>query len=117
MANAFDRTLLALTPEDLAALVRGAVADALRESGAAPPTASAAKTVLNLPEFAAWLGVSPRSVARIVQREEVPHRMVGRHYRFIVGELEAWLAGRRTNDDGVAARVADIQRRAARRTR
>ena len=133
MVKPFHGTLLGLTPDDLATLVRAAVADALRESGLATPKAEATKTVFTTSEFAAWLGVSPRSVGRLVAREHVPYRKVGKQFRFVRAELEAWLATRggakgepedmgemtlaTTVDARTAARVASIARRQARKSR
>ena len=47
-------------------------------------------SVLTLHEASQFLKVSERTLWQLAKENEVPHFRVGRQYRFLVSELEAW---------------------------
>ena len=54
---------------------------------------------LTVAEVAIWLGKTEKAVRRLVERDAIPHRHVGRSLRFDRVEVEAWTkppAGRAT---------------------
>jgi excisionase family DNA binding protein len=52
--------------------------------------AQQADSVLTLIEASARLKVSERTLWQLAKDNEVPHFKVGRQYRFLVSELDAW---------------------------
>ena len=53
-------------------------------------SATQADSVLTLFEASKFLKVSERTLWQLAKEDEVPHFKVGRQYRFLVSELEAW---------------------------
>lgn len=51
------------------------------------------KEVLSLRQSAAFLAISTRNLYRLVQQNEIPHRKIGKQYRFLKSELISWLKG------------------------
>ena len=45
---------------------------------------------LTVSEVAVWLGLTEKAVRRLVDREAIPVRRVGRSLRFVRAEVEAW---------------------------
>jgi excisionase family DNA binding protein len=52
--------------------------------------------VLTLEEAAAYLRLSPETVARQVSQGEIPGRQVGTEWRFLQSALDEWLSTRDT---------------------
>lgn len=86
--------VLTLTADELRALIRDAVADAL---GAQRPA-----RLLTPRELAAELGVSVDTIERRA-REGLPHVLVGTRRRFDAGACRAWLAARPKASSNVVA--------------
>lgn len=53
-------------------------------------------TLLSVPEVAERLGTGPRFVYRLVDERRIPFIHVGRYLRFEPADVEAYIAGRRT---------------------
>ena len=51
--------------------------------------------LLTLPEVAAYLSVSPKSVRRLVASRGLPHYRLGRVLRFEPADVSRWLAARK----------------------
>ena len=51
--------------------------------------------LLTLPEVAAFLSVSPKSVRRLVASRGLPHYRLGRVLRFDAADVSRWLAARK----------------------
>jgi excisionase family DNA binding protein len=51
-----------------------------------------ASTLLTVPETAEYLNTSERFVRRLIAERRVAFHRVGRHVRFAVFDLDAWLA-------------------------
>jgi len=72
-------------------------------SGAGPPIISPAEAsryralppLLTLPEVAAFLSVSEKSVRRLVAYQRIPCLRVGRQLRFVPSDLLRWVSARR----------------------
>jgi excisionase family DNA binding protein len=47
--------------------------------------------LMNAGELARWLRVDVRTVYRYIHTANLPYRRVGRQYRFLRREVEAWL--------------------------
>jgi excisionase family DNA binding protein len=89
--------MVLLDADELRAIVRDAVADALR---AAKPQAS---EYLDLQETADLLGVTKTTVRTYVRREALPvHRLGARTLRFARVELERWMVERASRPGGRA---------------
>jgi len=56
-------------------------------------TGNIIKTVsyLNIKQVAEYLGVSEKTVYRLLDKEEIPAVKVGRQWRFYMGDVESWL--------------------------
>jgi len=52
------------------------------------------KPVLTLLECAELLRVHPDTVRKLCHDKAIPHRRVGRQYRFIRSDIESWLHSR-----------------------
>lgn len=90
-------TVIVTTAEELRALVREAVADALRLVQPAPAE------YLDLQQTAELLGVSTVTVRTYIRRESLPvHRLGTKTLRFARAELERWLLERATRPGGRA---------------
>lgn len=51
---------------------------------------------MSVPDLAARLGVKPRFIYRLVDERRIPFIHVGRYLRFDPADVDAYLAGRRT---------------------
>jgi excisionase family DNA binding protein len=71
-----------------AALTRLERADEEQASGAQAPK------VLTVPQAAELLGLTPRYIQRLCRERRLPFFFAGRQYRFIVADLDDWMAGR-----------------------
>ena len=49
--------------------------------------------VMTVEEVAAWIKVNRKTLYRLIDRNEIPHRRCGRIIRFYRRSLERWLAG------------------------
>lgn len=52
--------------------------------------------LMSVPDLAARLGVKPRFIYRLVDERRIPFIHVGRYLRFDPADVDAYLAGRRT---------------------
>ena len=67
---------------------------------------------LSIPEAAVFLNVTDRWVRRAVRERRIPYLKVGRHVRFLVADLEAFLADSRVESaPGPAAQPEAYLRR------
>lgn len=57
-------------------------------------------SLLTVPQLAERLGVGPRFVYRLVDERRIPFIHVGRYLRFDPADVDAYLAGRRTDAAG-----------------
>ena len=64
--------------------------------------------LLDIAGLAERLGVGERFVRRLVKERRIPFLKIGRHVRFDVGEVEAWIRDSRV--DAVAAVRRDVAR-------
>ena len=83
------QTLVAVSPEELAELVRKAVRDELTQS---PPKPG--KSYLDANEIATHYGISRSTVQNWISEEDCPHIMRGKVLRFELAAVEAWFRGR-----------------------
>jgi excisionase family DNA binding protein len=60
------------------------------------PTATASD-LMTPREAAAYLRVRPSWVYEAARGRRLPHVKVGRHLRFLQGDLDAWIAGQRVD--------------------
>lgn len=51
------------------------------------------QVLLTKREVARWLRVSAETVVRLARRGKLPGRRVGNRWRFVRGEIQAWLDG------------------------
>lgn len=51
----------------------------------------AKQVLLTKREVARWLRVSAETVVRLARRGKLPGRRVGNRWRFVRGEIQAWL--------------------------
>ena len=63
------------------------------------------KEVLNLEEASALLGVSSKTLLKMLREEEVPARKIGREWRFSRSALLEWLAGGNSQEYVTAEKV------------
>ena len=98
-------TVLVLTPEEVRELVRVAVREEL-ESRAAP-----ARDVLTAEDVAALLSVHVKTVAKLVVRDGLPARRLGREYRFSRPDVIAWLEQRAVKPGAHLSRHTEVLRR------
>jgi excisionase family DNA binding protein len=80
--------VLVLTREEALSLVRTAVREELASHR------DPERDVLTAEQVADMLAVHVKTVAKLVVREGLPARRLGREYRFDRGEVLAWLAER-----------------------
>lgn len=52
--------------------------------------------LMSVPQLATKFGVKPRFIYRLVDERKIPFTKVGRYLRFDPADVEAYLAGRRT---------------------
>jgi len=83
------QTLVAVSPEELAELVKGAVRDALQQTPPKP-----AKAYLDAAEVATHFGVSRTTVHEWTRNEDCPHVMRGKVLRYELAAVDAWFRGR-----------------------
>lgn len=98
-------TVLVLTPEEVRDLVRVAVREEL-EARADP-----ARDILTAEDVAALLSVHVKTVAKLVVRDGLPARRLGREYRFCRADVVAWLEQRAVKPGAHLARHAEVLRR------
>ncbi len=82
-------------PDELRALVR----DAVREAIADRPAATSAAEWLDTASAAALLGVNPRTITKRAAAGEIPASRIGKLWRFRRSDLERLLVG---SDEGRA---------------
>lgn len=81
--------VITVTPEDLKALIQCAVREAIGS------VACADDRLLTSEDVAKILGVSPRSIPKLVSRDALPVTLcVGRSYRFQRATIDAWITSR-----------------------
>jgi len=68
------------------------------------------KKYLTVPETAAYLNTSDRFVRRLVAERRIAFHKVGRHVRFAIADLDAWLASARVEPITVADVWRDLRR-------
>jgi hypothetical protein len=83
------QTLIAVSPDELAELMRKAVADALEKSPPAP-----AKRYLDAAEIAKHFSVSRTLVNQWTKQDGCPHILKGKILRFELAAVETWFRGR-----------------------
>jgi hypothetical protein len=83
------QTLIALSPDELRAMVRDAVAEAM--AGDKP---ASTKRYMDAKEIAAHFGVSRATVSNWTAKEGCPHLLRGKVLRFELAAVEAWFRGR-----------------------
>jgi excisionase family DNA binding protein len=49
--------------------------------------------VLTTNEASSLLRVSSKTLLKLVKEEKIPSRKTGRHYKFLLSELENWMKG------------------------
>jgi excisionase family DNA binding protein len=72
--------------------------------------------MLALAELCEWLNITERHARKLVERDAIPYRKVGRLLRFPEAEIEEWSRPRRSRttrraERGQPARVSAIPRR------
>lgn len=85
------QTLVAVSPEELAELVKKAVREELAHN---PPKPT--KNYLDTSELAEHYGISRTTVHTWIRDEGCPHILRGRVLRFELAAVEAWFRGRST---------------------
>jgi excisionase family DNA binding protein len=98
--------VLVMSPEAVRELVRSV----LREELAFQRDAE--KDVLTAEQVADLLAVHVKTVAKLVVRDGLPARRLGREYRFNRGEVLEWLAGRAVKPGAHASKHSTNLRRA-----
>lgn len=83
------QTLIAVSPEELAELVKKAVREELAQS---PPKSG--KTYLDAGEIAERFAVSRATVNHWTKHDGCPHLIRGKVLRFELAAVEAWFRGR-----------------------
>ena len=53
----------------------------------------------NLEEIAEHLGVSKDTIRNWIKKEVIPHRRIGKQYKFKISEVDAWV------DSGTSAEI------------
>lgn len=76
--------VIVTTPAELAALVRGAVREALDGMPKATPP------MMTPAQVAKRLGVCSKTVLNMIKRNELPAKRVGQQWRVRLDALEAW---------------------------
>ena len=54
---------------------------------------STRELVLTVADVAVYLKIPKATVYKLVRQEKIPAHKVGKHWRFILDELESWLKG------------------------
>ncbi|GGO32606.1 DUF3853 family protein [Deinococcus humi] len=86
--------IVVMTGEELAALVRLAVSEALAEFTPAPAAATLSPTTYySVPEFAALLNVCPDTIYKDVRDGRITHTRVGRQIRIPENALATYQQG------------------------
>jgi len=87
-------TVVVLTGDDLGDILETVVRRVMAEHSPAndPQVAWDSKQLADV------LGVSVRSIPTLVSRDGLPHRRLGRLYRFMPGEVRGWLQARPTTE-------------------
>lgn len=71
--------------------------------------------MLELPQLCEWLNIKPRHARKLVERDAIPYRKVGRLLRFPEAEVERWSRpkphGHREVTTAKAATVSAMPRR------
>lgn len=71
--------------------------------------------MLTLAELCEWLNITERHARKLVERDAIPYRKVGRLLRFPEAEIEDWSHPDRVTTVQVAKHVSDGQRLSPRR--
>ena len=94
-----------MSPEEVRELVRTAVREELASHR------DPERDVLTAEQVAGMLAVHVKTVAKLVVRDGLPARRLGREYRFDRDEVLAWLAERAVRPGAHAAKhAANLQR-------
>ncbi len=97
-------SVLVMSPEEARELVRSVIREELQKQPQAAPE------VLTAERVGEMLGVHPKTVAKLVTRDRLPARRLGREYRFKRDEVVSWLEQRAINPGAhTSAHAAKLQ--------
>jgi len=71
---------------------------------------------LSVDEIAAHLGVNPDTIYKWIIRKKMPAHKVGRLWKFLVSEVDAWVKGGHAREDVSADTPDNAARKKARKT-
>jgi excisionase family DNA binding protein len=66
--------------------------------------------MLTLAELCAWLNITERHARKLVERDAIPYRKVGRLLRFPEAEIEEWSHPEHSATPQVSSHTSNIQR-------